>query len=393
MKYKTLIGRNLRFAIVSLAAWTAPAVSVMAEDKAVKFDIDNLQVAGMPADVTTALADKLLLALSRTEAVDVSKYNVFHIIPAVDFTEAAETEGLVREVARVQADLKLTAYNVVDGTVYNSVTIPLKGSAPGGKDAAMRKLVNSLKPTDPVFVRFVRTSRQRIQDHYADNCGNIIAQAQRLMTVGRYDEAASYLSAVPPSVPCFDQSEAMMGEVVAHIVPPAETVAVETEVAEAPVETPVEQPVTPEQPEMAEQPAMPVESAPTVEPTQTPATPQTLGDVTIDGEQLDFEVLSCKGNLKRRTITITARVLNEHLDDAKVYVNLNNAITADGNELKDMHLNDYNYHSGYVSMPENVPVKMNIAITGVRSRVEQLTYVSMTIRGIPVIIRNLPVSW
>lgn len=381
MKYNALKNRCVYALMLVMAACTLPS-SVMAEDKAVKFDIDALQVSGMPADVSVALADKLLMALNRTEAVDVSRYNVFHILPAVDFTEAVETEGLVREVARVQADLKLTAYNVVDGTVYNSITIPLKGSAAGGRDAAMRKMVNSVKPADPVFVRFVRTSRQRIQDHYADNCGNIIAQAQRLMTVGRYDEAASYLSAVPPSVPCFDQSQAMIGEVVAHLVQPADTVVVE-KIVEVPVEKTGQRVDTPE---------TPVSTAVVGSEPKQPVS-QTLGDVTIEGEQLDFEVLSCTGNLKRRNITITARVINEHLDDAKVYVYLDNAITADGTEFKEFHLNDYNYNSGYVSMPENVPVKMKITVTGVRSPVDKLTYVAMTIRGISVIIRDLPVSW
>lgn len=381
MKYNALKNRCVYALMLVMAACTLPS-SVMAEDKAVKFDIDALQVSGMPADVSVALADKLLMALNRTEAVDVSRYNVFHILPAVDFTEAAETEGLVREVARVQADLKLTAYNVVDGTVYNSITIPLKGSAAGGRDAAMRKMVNSVKPADPVFVRFVRTSRQRIQDHYADNCGNIIAQAQRLMTVGRYDEAASYLSAVPPSVPCFDQSQAMIGEVVAHLVQPADTVVVE-KIVEVPVEKTGQRVDTLE---------TPVSTAVAGSEPKQPVS-QTLGDVTIEGEQLDFEVLSCTGNLKRRNITITARVINEHLDDAKVYVYLDNAITADGTEFKELHLNDYNYNSGYVSMPENVPVKMKITVTGVRSPVDKLTYVAMTIRGISVIIRDLPVSW
>lgn len=381
MKYNALKNRCVYALMLVMAACTLPS-SVMAEDKAVKFDIDDLQVSGMPADMSVALADKLLMALNRTEAVDVSRYNVFHILPAVDFTEAAETEGLVREVARVQADLKLTAYNVVDGTVYNSVTIPLKGSAAGGRDAAMRKMVNSVKPADPVFVRFVRTSRQRIQDHYADNCSNIVGQAQRLMSLGRYDEAASYLSAVPPSVPCFDQSQAMIGEVVAHLVQPEDTVVVE-KIVEVPVEKTGQQVDTPE---------TPVSTAVTGSDPKQPVS-QTLGDVTIEGEHLDFEVLSCTGNLKRRNITISARTLNEHLDDAKVYVNLDNAITADGNEFKELHLNDYNYNSGYVSMPENVPVKMKITVTGVRSPVDKLTYVAMTIRGISVIIRDLPVSW
>ena len=377
MKRNMLISKKLWVCLMALLGLSLTAV---AGETAVKFYLDDLKNSSMPADVAGAIEDKLLAALSRTEAVDMSPHNVFHIIPAVDFTEVAETEGMMREVARVQADLKLSAWNPIDGTVYNTVIIPLKGSAAGGKDAAMRKLANSVKATDPVFVRFVRTSRQRIQDHYAENCGNIIAQAQRLKGMGRYAEAASYLSAVPPSVACFDQSEALMGEVMPYLMQTPDTVVVE-KVVETVVEVPVEQ-----QPEAEETPVV-------TEPVaQTPAS-SGLGDVTIEGQNIDFEILSCKGDLKRRSITITARVLNDNLDDARVYVNLDNAITSDGTEFRDLRLNDHNYGSGYVAMPEGVPVKMQITIPGVRSRIDKLTYMGMTIRGIAVTVRNLPVSW
>lgn len=377
MKRNMLISKKLWVCLMALLGAFSYAV---AGETAVKFYLDDLKNSSMPADVAGAIEDKLLAALSRTEAVDMSPHNVFHIIPAVDFTEVAETEGMMREVARVQADLKLSAWNPIDGTVYNTVIIPLKGSAAGGKDAAMRKLANSVKATDPVFVRFVRTSRQRIQDHYAENCGNIIAQAQRLKGMGRYAEAASYLSAVPPSVACFDQSEALMGEVMPYLMQAPDTVVVER-VVETVVEVPVEQqPVAEETPVVTE----PVSKAPA---------PSGLGDVTIEGQNIDFEILSCKGDLKRRCIIITARALNDNLDDARVYVNLDNAITSDGTEFRDLRLNDHNYGSGYVAMPEGVPVKMQITIPGVRNRIDTISYMGMTIRGIAVTVRNLPVSW
>ncbi len=366
---------------VCMVALLGLSLTAVAGETAVKFYLDDLKNSSMPADVAGAIEDKLLAALSRTEAVDMSPHNVFHIIPAVDFTEVAETEGMMREVARVQADLKLSAWNPIDGTVYNTVIIPLKGSAAGGKDAAMRKLANSVKATDPVFVRFVRTSRQRIQDHYAENCGNIIAQAQRLKGMGRYAEAASYLSAVPPSVACFDQSEALMGEVMPYLMQAPDTVVVE-KVVETVVEVPVEQ-----------QPVAEETSPVVTEPVSQAPAPSGLGDVTIEGQNIDFEILSCKGDLKRRSIIITARALNDNIDDARVYVNLDNAIISDGTEFRDLRLNDHNYGSGYVAMPEGVPVKMQITIPGVRNRIDTISYMGMTIRGIAVTVRNLPVSW
>ena len=142
-------------------------------------------------------------------------------------------------------------------------------------------------------MRFVRTSRQRIQDHYAENCGNIIAQAQRLKGMGRYAEAASYLSAVSPSVACFDQSEALLGELMPYLSQKPDTVVV-VEQVEVPVETIVEVPAQPD--------TVVVEKVVEV-PVDTPKRKNPVGGghgiVTIEGQDLEFEILSCVGDMTR----------------------------------------------------------------------------------------------
>lgn len=372
-------------------AMTLP-IAAKADDTALKFNVEQVAVTDMPADVAKAIYDKLIVALNRVEAVDESPYNVNIIRSTLDFTENVETEGLMREVARVTADLTLTAVNGVDGTVYNSVVIPLSGTAAGGKDAAMRKLANSLKPTDAVYVRFVRTTRKRIMEHYTNNCGNIIAQAQQLMTTGRYAEAASYLQGVQPSVPCFDQAEGLLNEVMPYLNQPSDTVVVEN-VVEVPVERVVEVPSTPDtvvvEKVVEKIVRVPQESS----LPQGPSAPTGLGEVTIEGDNLDFKVLSCKGDLSRRTIKLTARVVNYDTERTSCYVRVINAFTPDGIELNDTKLNTNSYGSGYVSMPDGVPVTINAVFVNIRSRIDLLTYMELEIRGIKVTIRNLPVSW
>lgn len=385
-----LINKHLCVCLMTLIAAFVPA-STLAGDNAVKFYLDNISVTGMPADVAAAIEDKLLAALTRTEAVDMSQHNVFHIIPTIDFTEAAETEGMIREVARVQADLKLAACNPVDGTVYHMVTIPLKGSAAGGKDAAMRKLANSLKPTDPVFVRFVRTSRQRIQDHYAENFGNIIAQAQRLKGMGRYAEAASYLSAVPPSVACFDQSEALLGEIMPYLSQKPDTVVV-VEQVEVPVETIVEVPTKPDT-VVVEKVVEKVVEVPADTPKRKNPVGGGHGIVTIEGQDLEFEILSCVGDMTRHAINISARVTNTLSDNPKPYVSLVNAFTPSGTELTKLSLDGQTGRSRNISMPYGVPVTVKFSITDVRDRIDMLTYLELSIRGIRVSVRELPVRW
>ena len=90
MKRYMLINRHLCVCLMTLIAAFVTA-STLAGDNAVKFYLDNMSVTGMQAVVAAAIEDKWLAALSRTAAVDMSQHNVFHIIPTIDFTEAAET--------------------------------------------------------------------------------------------------------------------------------------------------------------------------------------------------------------------------------------------------------------------------------------------------------------
>ena len=68
----------------------------------------------------------------------------------------------MQEVGRIKAELTLTAVNHIDGTVFFSSTIPLTGSAVGGKKSAMKAMATGIKPSDPVYVRFIRKSREKV---------------------------------------------------------------------------------------------------------------------------------------------------------------------------------------------------------------------------------------
>ncbi|MCM1336825.1 MAG: hypothetical protein NC187_04050 [Candidatus Amulumruptor caecigallinarius] len=394
-------------ALCLLAVTVLPAHAQ--DDSAVKFNVDEVTADGLPADVAAALHTKLVAALNRVEAADESPYNVFHIRPKIDFTDVAETEGLIREVARVGADLTLEAVNAADGSMYHSVSIPLKGSAAGGKAAAMRQLVNSIKPTDAVFVRFIRTTRSRIHDQYAANCDNIIALARRLASEGRAGEATSLLMAVPPSVSCFDQAEALRADISPAAAPPKPDTVVIVEQVEVPVERIVTVPATPDTvvvekvvERVVETPVViapakikPVQVGPSGNSSsESPAhsAPRGFGRVTVDGNDLDFAITSCRGDLSRRQIAITAKVVNS-TRDKQCYVYLENAFTPSGVELTELKLDNPSYRSANVSMPDGVPVTLTFYIKDVSTRIDKLTYLGLKIRNIQVTVHDLPVRW
>ena len=359
---------------------------VCAQENAIKFNLLPMESDELPAATVSTLSRKLATALDRSQASTEDAYNVFAVRPAITLTDAAETEGMIREVARVAADMTLSAFNTVDGTVYHSVTIPLKGTATGGKDAAMKAMANSMKPTDPVYVRFVRTARNRINDYYAENCGLIIEQARKLMTLQRYAEAANYLSGVPASVACYDQASVLLEEIAPYLNQAPDTVVVE-HVVEVPVEQIVEVEKVVERPVFVEQPSVPVIR-------NTPSAPSSpRPKITIDGTELDFVVTGCTGDISRGRITITAKITNTDARNSKPYVYFNTAITDSGTELTDLIIKERNYRSGNISMPDGVPVTVTFEITGVRQQYAMLSYVDISVRSIKVSIRNLAVKW
>lgn len=370
-----------------------------AQENAIKFNLLPFESDELPAATVSTLSRKLATALDRSQASTEDAYNVFAVRPAITLTDAAETEGMIREVARVAADMTISAFNTVDGTVYHSVTIPLKGTATGGKDAAMKAMANSMKPTDPVYVRFVRTARTRINDYYAENCGLIIEQARKLMTLQRYAEAANYLSGVPASVACYDQASVLLEEIAPYLNQAPDTVVVE-HVVEVPVEHIVEVPAEPdtvvvekvvekvvERPVFVEQPSVPVIR-------NTPSAPSSpRPKITIDGTELDFVVTACTGDILRGRITITARITNTDARSSRPYVYFNTAITDSGTELTDLIIKERNYRSGNISMPDGVPVTVTFEITGVKHQYTSLSYVEISVRSIKVSIRDLAVKW
>jgi len=360
-----------------------------AQENAIKFNVLPLEGDGLPAATTSAIGRKLSAALDRSQASTENSGNVFAVRPEITIVQAAETEGLIREVARVAADITLSAVNTVDGTVYHSVTIPLKGSAPGGKDAAMKAMANSLKSTDPVYVRFVRTARTRIQDYYAENCGNIIEQARRLVTLNRHEEAANYLSAIPTSVSCYDQASVMLEEIAPYLNHAPDTVVVE-QVVEVPVEKVVEVPAIPDT-IVVEKVVEKIVEVPVSVDTPAPTAPQPK--IIIDGTELDFKVTGCVGDLSRGRITIKAKITNTDGRTAKPYVFFNTVITDTGTELPDRIIKETGMRSGNIAMPDGVPINVTFEITGVRKQYASLSYVEISVRSIKVSIRDLTVKW
>lgn len=97
-------------------------------------------------------------------------------------------------------------------------------------------MIMGIRATDPIYTRFIRIARQKIQDYYAVNCATILQKAQSLYSLKRYEEALSYLSAISESVPCYEQASVLQAEL-AQYVPGTQP---DTVIIEKVIEKPVE---------------------------------------------------------------------------------------------------------------------------------------------------------
>ena len=362
------------------------ALSGLAQGE-IQFHINRSSQKDITEAVANALDLKLKQIMNRNSAASADMYSVFAIEPAIELTDVLSTEGLVQNVSVAQGNLTLVAKNAVDGLMYYSVTIPVKGDAVGNGEKAMLKMISNIKVTDAVYTRFIRIARQKIDKYYAANCGLILQQAQRLFGQGRYGEARSYLSAVSISLPCYEQASALDAEIARNI--PVETVP-DTVVVEKVVERPVEVEKVVEKPVVIEKI---IEKPVIVENVEKPVDDPVSGDadceISISTQDFTFKVVRCFGNMMQKRITIQAEVTNVTGDNIKeTLVKLVSAYTGDGVQLKSLDTDAL-----WQDFPSRLTVPRNFYITKIDSKVQKISFAEISIGRTTVEIRNLPIEW
>lgn len=358
----------------------------------IQFSILKSAQKELPQSVTETLDLRLKQVFNRNSAASADAYNVFAIEPAFELADVMVTEGLMQEVAVVKGELTLTAKNVVDGTMYYSLTIPVKGSGVGGEEKAMKAMIANIKSNDTRFTRFIRTARQKIQDHYAANCATILQRAQSLYDQKKYGEAASYLSAVSDALPCYEQASVLLKELSDYLPDVPDTIVVER-VVEKPVEVErivevekiVEKPVVVEK--IVEKPVI-VEKV--VEKPVEKSDPKVDCDITISTNDLQFKVLKCTGNTTQQRITIWVEMTNtDNGKNNSEYLGFVSVFRDNGSECRNTDWPD-----GHMQrMPPRVPVRRELYITKEFDKFSSFSYIELQVGNARVYIRNLPIQW
>ena len=326
-----------------------------------QFNINRSAQKDISENVVNALDLKLKQIMNRNSAAAADAYNVFAIDPSIELTDIVSTEGMVQNVSVAKGNLTLIAKNRIDGAMYYTMTIPVKGDAFGNNEKALLKMISNIKVTDPAFTRFIRLSRQKIEEYYDANCSVILQKAKSLSDQGKYKEAMSYLSAISPSLPCYQQSSELEKEISANIPVevPHDTVVVEKEVEKI-VEKEVEKIV--EKPDC---------------------------QISISTQDFTFKVIECVGDMTQRRITIKAAITNVTTGNIKnLWVRMLSAYTGEGVQLNELSCENY-----YQDFPSKITVPRNFYITKIDSKINKLSFVDLKLGDTVVEIRNLPVRW
>lgn len=375
--------------------------------------------------------------IARNNAGATSIYNAFVIEPDLNILETKATEGLIQNVTLMKAEFSLTARNIYDDSVYGNVIIQVTGDATGDAEGAIKNLLSNIKSTNPAFTRFIRTTRDKIVQHYNANCPTIIKKAQTMLSMGKIDDAIGYLSSVPEIVPCYEEAATMMTQAaqkakslecdqllllarsmyimkeyekalflltkitsdspcnagaraltdsiakysaipaVAETPQPAET-AEEAAPPPAPVA-----PVAPAAPAAPAQPA----------PAATPVPDYQLG---ISVPDFKFELISCEGNATSQSVILYCRMTNLGPNEPRAYIAMETAIDAGGSTYNDvsqvaLHGCSENYYGN--NMPTDVPIGKCFIIKKVLKKVDKFAYVEIKARGAKIALRNVPVTW
>lgn len=373
--------------------------------------------------------------IARNGAGATSIYNAFVIQPELNILEEKATEGLIQNVTLVKAEFSLTAKNIYDESVYGSVIVNVTGDATGDTEKALKALLSNIKSTNPAFTRFIRTTRDKILQHYNANCPTIIKKAQTMLSMGKIDDAIGYLSSVPEIVPCYEEAATMMTQAAQkakslecdQLLLLARSMYIMKEYEKAlflltkiTSDSPCSAgaraltdsiakysaiPAVAEVPEPAETaeeaaPATPTAPATPATPAPAPAAPAATPvpnyQLGVSAPDLKFELISCEGNAANQSVILYCRMTNVGPNEPRAYIAMETAIDGSGSTYNDvsqvaLHGCSADYYGN--NMPTDVPIGKCFIIKKVVKKVDKFAYVEIKARGAKIALRNVPVIW
>lgn len=120
----------------------------------------------------------------------------FMIYPKIDIENDVQLDAGLEPQKMITAEITFIMKQIPENKVFGSATLKIKGV---GKDnnEAIRNCLTSINSSSPVLVDFVKKTREKIIQHYIDNCDIIITTAQTEFDKKNIEKAIYILNSVP----------------------------------------------------------------------------------------------------------------------------------------------------------------------------------------------------
>lgn len=339
------------------------------------------QSSGLSDAASELLLSKVNQILNRNSAASGGDFGVFIVEPSLTVSDTQSTSGMVQNVSVVKGELVLTAKNDYDNSAYYSVTVPLKATTKKTGVDNHELLARSIKITEPVFVRFIRTARENISKSFDNNCEAAVTRAKALFVSDRPNDATSLLMAIPPQAPCSDDAMELLAGIRKKMADDraarADSTASPAKPAPEPVADGDSEPVT-------DSPARPDTKAP-----ETPASDVGNPEIYISDKGWAVKVESCEYIALNKKIEVNMKVTATDNTFRNLYVNVNDAVSSDGDTYKTYCMRGNQF---YFTFPENVGIKIQIDLNDVKKKPSGLALLKFKVGPVDFEIKNIKVK-
>lgn len=369
--------KNIFVIILAACAFLAQA------QETIQFGVGKAAESSDVSDGTAELlTSKVSQILNRNSAAAGGDYGIFVVTPTLEVGEINSTSGMVRNVVTIEGTLVLTAKNAYDNAEYYSVSIPLKAVSKGSTDNPALLLAQSIKITDPAYVRFIRKARENISRALEEDCELTVERAQAFIMAGKEQDALAILLALPPGNSCNDLSLELITSIRAQKEKEKnEKEAKEKERREEKIRL-AELGVngSPEDSAVKETAADATDATHDVE--------EALPEIYSSNPAWTLKVVDCKWIPANRIVSVSMKVETRKSTSDSYYWEVKDAITENGETYG---FRDFVLSKSHLTIPSNVPVKCNLDIR-MDDNPKKISYIKMRMGNVDFEIKNLIVK-
>lgn len=162
------------------------------------------EVEGINQNALVKLENKIIQSATKYGICGKGLHSDFIIYPVLTFDNSALSSGM-QEMVVVDIDFTLHIKNINDNKIFSSYSKTLTGASKT-KNSAIKNAFNEIRISDKYIQEFYELAENKIYKYYKANCENIIAKADVLAKMQKFEEAFGVLMSIPAEVnDCYEK--------------------------------------------------------------------------------------------------------------------------------------------------------------------------------------------